>query len=212
MRSPTVPKSLPPAAILALPETSTRQTSRSPVFAATLSPGASLWTSKPTWRHPALCGVMWMTWPRSARGFTCSLDMSGLLPYRNEALEPGREVGDGFCVRHLARQPAVRGVGEDRPAHGEAFDHFRTRGDAKSGREPALRRFQTQHHDAATIGVIHFYCLFYRAPRCHVGLRLELPPVGLDAERVQAGEDRGHRAVGEPPVLAGDDFDQQLAA
>src|SRR3990170_3240942 len=122
MRSPRTPKCLPPAVTLALPETSTRQTSRPAVFAATLSPGASWCTSKPTWRQPALCGVMWMTWPRSACGFTSSLDMLDLFPFRNQALEPGRHVGDGFRVGDSAGQPFVRGVGEDGAAHCEAFD------------------------------------------------------------------------------------------
>src|SRR5918993_4068156 len=109
---------------------------------------------------------MWMTCPRSARGLTRSLDMLGLLPYRNEAFEPGRHVGDGALVRHVPGQPLVRGVGEDGPPDGEAFDQFCTGGKAKGCGELALGCFQAQHHDAATIWVMHFYGLFYRAPRC----------------------------------------------
>ena len=43
-------------------------------------------------------------------------------------------------------------------------------------------------------------------------LRLELPPVRLDAEIVEALQDAGDGVGLERPVLAGDDLDQQLAA
>src|SRR3546814_3623148 len=43
-------------------------------------------------------------------------------------------------------------------------------------------------------------------------LRLELPPVRLDAETIEGCEHPGHRVVAEAAVLAVDDLDHQLAA
>src|SRR5687768_13282462 len=53
------------------PETGTRQTSSPPVRRSTVSPAASLSTSKPTYSHPADRGVTFTTLP-SASG-TCLL-------------------------------------------------------------------------------------------------------------------------------------------
>src|SRR5262245_31396733 len=212
MRSPSTPKSRPPALIFALPETSTRHASRSPVAADALSPAASLCTSKPTCFQPALCGVMLITLPRSGRGFTWSLDMPALFPCRNEILEPCRHVGYRFRVRDLAGEPRVRGAGKDGAPHGEAFDQRAAGSHAECADQLAFGGLQPEEHDAAAVGVARIHGPLYGAPRRGALLRLEFPPVRLDAERVQAREHRGHRGLVERPVPAGDDLDQQLAA
>ncbi len=73
------------------------------------------------------------------------------------------------------------------------------------------RRLQTQQHDAPAQPVVGADGVADHLP-CRGRLRFQLPPVGLDPERVQAAEHLGHgvaRASG--PCLPGDDLDQQLA-
>src|SRR5687768_2934668 len=94
------------------------------------------------------------------------------LPRRYEPLELRGHVGDGVLVRHLARKPFVRGVGEDRAADREAFDKLRTGSNAKGADELGFGRVEAEHNDAATVRIMHSDDFFYRAPRDRAQLRL----------------------------------------
>ena len=75
-----------------------------------------------------------------------------------------------------------------------------------------LRRIEAEQHDAAAPGVVFLDDGADRSPCFGGGLRLELPPVGLDAEIVKLGQRPRHRIAVERAMLAGDDLDEQLAA
>jgi hypothetical protein len=104
-------------------------------------------------------------------------------------------------------------VGKDRAADGEALDH-RTRqtSTAKATSSSASGASSPSSTTPRHQGSLRSMTALDPPPQRRPGLRLELPPVGLDAERVEFFQQRADRVVVERPVLAGDDLDQQLAA
>ncbi len=73
------------------------------------------------------------------------------------------------------------------------------------------RRFHPEQYHAAAPRVAGMDRRIDRGPCRPRSLRLELPPVGLDAKGIKLGQRARHGIVGKLAVLAGDDFDQQLA-
>ena len=99
-------------------------------------------------------------------------------------------------------EPCLRRVRENGAADGEAFDDRRIGRDARtppSARSPAPRgrAATTPRHQGS------FACddALHRRPGARRGLRLELPPVRLDAGGVELGESARGRVVGERAVL-----------
>ena len=86
-------------------------------------------------------------------------------------------------------EPAPRRVVEDRAADGETLDQRFAGGGGEGRFELVLRRLQPEQHDAAAIRSFFANHVADRAPRGFVRLRLELPPIGLDAEIVEALHD-----------------------
>ena len=132
----------------------------------------------------------------------------------DEAFEARRHVGRSPPRRRsLPGEPGRGGIVEDRAADREALDGGAPRGDARRRWRALCRRFEAEQHDAAAIADRSRRSTASMARQAAaVGLRLELPPVGLDAERVEPLE-RRWRSCRRPtrPVLAGDDLEQQLA-
>ena len=106
------------------------------------------------------------------------------------------------------KMPIFGGVDEDGATDGKALDDGRVRRGGEGRDEFVLRRFETQQHDAAAPRIVLDDHLFDPGPGGRRGLRLELPPVGLDAERVEFLQRARNGGVVELAVLAGDDLDQ----
>ena len=138
--------------------------------------------------------------------------MRDTLPRFDQTPKSPGHVGDRRLVVDLAFEPGPGRVVEDRAADREALDQRLAGGGGERRFELVLRRFQAEQHDAAALRVVFANHVADRAPRSRVRLRLELPPVGLDAERVEALQDGRHRVALQRAVLAGDDLDQQFAA
>ena len=119
----------------------------------------------------------------------------------------------GLVVDILPASQCSRGVGEDRAADGKALDDRRVGGGGEGrlpARPAALRGPSSttpRHH-----GSLRLDHRVDRAQAAADRLRLELPPVRLDAERIELGQRARDRVVVERAVLAGDDLDQQFAA
>ena len=132
-----------------------------------------------------------------------------------EALEPPRHVGDRRLVVDLAAPASARPASAKivRPTAKPLHDRRRRR---RAKPRPARPRGASRPSSTTPR---QYGSLLGRSPRSIAGpgaarrLRLELPPVRLDAERRRARSSaRGDRVVVERAVLAGDDLDQQLAA
>ena len=67
-------------------------------------------------------------------------------------------------------------------------------------------------HNAAAVGVIGLDDFLDIAPGGGSCLRLQLPPVGLDAKGIKFGKGARNRVVFHAAMLAADDFNQQFAA
>ena len=119
---------------------------------------------------------------------------------------------DRRVVVDLAGEPGAGRVGEDRAADGEAAHQRPPSARAEGALQLLLRRLEAEQHDAAAPGIVRRDRRRRSPAMLRRGLRLELPPVRLDAERVELGERPRDRVVVERAVLAGDDLDQQLAA
>ena len=81
----------------------------------------------------------------------------------------------------------------------------------KRAGEILLGRFEPEQHDAATQRIADFDRSADPLPRGAGRLPLQLPPVGLDADPIEARNDAGDRVVIDGAILARDDFDQQFA-
>ncbi|EEF24015.1 conserved hypothetical protein, partial [Ricinus communis] len=151
---------------------------------------------------------------RAGRGLILKLSIqpARLQPGFRQLAETSRHVRYRVLVAHLAGQPATGGIGKDRPSDGKALDRRRGKRRLEALEQLVRRRLEPEQHDTAAPWIIFGndgVDLLPGSARC---LRLELPPVGLDAERVELFHRRRDRIVGQGCVLAGDDLDQQLAA
>src|SRR5919107_4277512 len=134
------------------------------------------------------------------------------LPGVHEALEAACHVADGGFVRDLALEPAASSVVEDGATDREAFDLRLARGGREGHFQLILRRLKPEQHDAAAIGIVAGNYLADGAPGRLVLLRLELPPIRLDAKPVEMLENARHRVGCQHSMLAGDDLHHKLAA
>src|ERR1700682_2180973 len=90
-------------------------------------------------------------------------------------------------------EPFFRRVGKDRAADGKALDDRRVGTGAEGRLKLVLGRFQPEEHDAAAPGVARGYGPLDRLPGSRRRLWLELPPVRLDAGRVEPGKNAAYR-------------------
>ena len=67
---------------------------------------------------------------------------------------------------------------------------------------------EAQHEDTAAMRIIRLYRLGARRPTLLTRLRLQFPPVRLDAKLIQASEHVRNRVVAHSAVFAGNDFEQ----
>src|SRR5690606_19800608 len=141
----------------------------------------------------------------------CSLAAARGKPRLGQALETPRHVGDGLLVRQPAGEPFLGSVGEDGAADGETLDDWRVGRGREGGFEFVLRRVEAEQHHAPAPRVVPRDSRLDVRPCTRRRLRLELPPVRLDAECIEFFQRARHSLVFEWAVLAGDDFYQQLA-
>ncbi len=110
----------------------------------------------------------------------------------------------------LAGEPAAGGVGEDGAADREALDQVMAGGGGEACLQRVLRRLEAEHDDAAAVRVVGGDRGAGGGPCGVGGHRLELPPVGTDAEVVDALDDPGRGGVVDRRDLGGDDLEQQF--
>jgi hypothetical protein len=88
---------------------------------------------------------------------------------------------------------------------------LRARRDLEAAGELLLRRLETEEHDPATARIRRIDHPVDVVPGVGRLLRLELPPVGLDAQSVEPLNNARDGIVAARPDRAGDDLDHQLA-
>jgi len=116
-------------------------------------------------------------------------------------------------IAELALEPLERGVGPQRAADHEALDD-RAGGMGEAVGQVLQRLVQAQDHGAAAIGVAFGQQGLELAParRLH---RRQLPPLGLDAQVVEALDRAQHRVIRAAlgrQRLRGNDLEQQFVA
>src|SRR3546814_17374171 len=79
---------------------------------------------------------------------------------------------------------------EDRAADRESLDQRRSRGSGERFDQLVHRRGQAEQQDATAFGIALAHRRLDMAPRGGIALGLELPPIGTDADCVEAVEDR----------------------
>ncbi len=117
-------------------------------------------------------------------------------PRLGQLPEAAGHVGDRLLVVHPARKPGARRIGKDRPADGKALDRGRGERRLEAFDQFLGRRFQPKQHDTAAPWIIFGDHRIDLLPGRARSLRLQLPPVRLDAERVELFHRRRDRIVG----------------
>src|SRR5215207_1810399 len=95
---------------------------------------------------------------------------------------------------------------------GKSFHHRAPFGQAESCFELACRCLQSEQQDAAAPRILPADHPLDREPCRLALLRLELPPIGLDARSVQLRKGPRYRLLLDRSMTPGNDFDEKLAA
>ncbi len=141
-----------------------------------------------------------------------SLSPASTFPRGDQPGEAAMHFVDDRVIIHPARQPRLGRLGEDRPPHGKALHAI---GAARRRERPAkirFRRLHPEHDDAAAIRVALGDRGVNGLPCFRARLRFELPPIRLDADRVEPAHDRGDGVGAERAMRPGDDLDEIFAA
>src|SRR5215203_6286446 len=107
------------------------------------------------------------------------------VPRLAQPSEPRRHLGDSLVIRHRSGKPFLRRRGEDRAADGEALHHRVLRREGEGRDELFLRRLEAEEHDAAAVRIAGPDRVLDCTPAGGTRLRLELPPIGLEAYGIE---------------------------
>ena len=136
---------------------------------------------------------------------------AGVSPERAQAAEGIGHPAHGLGVVDLAREPGQGRLHKYCASDREAPDEGAPPRGLKCAGQIFLGRFEAQHHDPSAQRIASLDRSADPLPRGASRLPLELPPVGLDADPIEARNDAGDRVVIDGAILARDDFDQQFA-
>src|SRR2546429_1237422 len=143
---------------------------------------------------------------------SCETLGAQVTPAIREEAQPIRHIPHGSLISDAAREPGMGGIREDAAPDRESAHELEARSKLQGAAQLLDRCIEAQHEDTAAMRIMRLYRLGARRPPLLTRLRLQLPPVRLDAKLIQPSEHVRNRVVAHAAVFAGNDFEQQFPA